>query len=87
MLTAYNLGCGENLLSKEITNKVLAYDHVAIDENVTACDISNLPLEEAVVDVTVFSLSLMGSELQRLHKRGSQGLKINGGNHHSRTNK
>jgi len=33
-----DLGCGENLLSNEIPNKVLAFDHVAIDENVTQSD-------------------------------------------------
>jgi len=54
-----DLGCGENLLSKEISNKVLAFDHVAIDENVTSCDVSNLPLVEAAVDVTVLSLALL----------------------------
>ena len=57
-----DLGCGENLLRKEIPqNKVLAFDHVAIDETVTPCDISNLPLEEDTVDVAVFALSLMGT--------------------------
>ena len=57
-----DLGCGENLLRKEIPqNKILAFDHVAIDETVTACDISNLPLEEDTIDVAVFVLSLMGS--------------------------
>ena len=57
-----DLGCGENLLRKEIPeNIVLAFDHVAIDDTVTACDISNLPLETDKVDVAVFSLSLMGT--------------------------
>ncbi len=57
-----DLGCGENLLRKEIPeNKVLSFDHVAIDDTVTACDISNLPLETDKVDVAVFSLSLMGT--------------------------
>ena len=56
-----DLGCGENLLKNEIPNKVLAFDHVAIDDSVTACDISNIPLDELYVDVAVFSLSLMGS--------------------------
>ncbi len=56
-----DFGCGENLLSKEITNKVHAFDHIAIDETVTACDISNVPLKDNVLDVVVFSLSLMGT--------------------------
>ena len=56
-----DFGCGENLLSKEITNKVHSFDHIAIDETVTACDISNVPLKDNVLDVVVFSLSLMGT--------------------------
>ena len=57
-----DLGCGENLLCKEIPgNKVLSFDHVAIDDSVTACDISDLPLESDHVDVAVFALSLMGT--------------------------
>jgi hypothetical protein len=56
-----DFGCGENLLSKEITNKIYSFDHISVDETVTACDISNVPLENNVLDVVVFSLSLMGS--------------------------
>jgi len=73
-----DLGCGENLLSKEIPNKVLAFDHVAIDENVTACDISNLPIKDAIVDVTVLSLSLMGSNYQEYIKEAHRVLKSMG---------
>lgn len=51
-----------NLLRNELPgNKVLAFDHVAIDTTVTACDISKLPLEAEAIDVAVFSLSLMGT--------------------------
>lgn len=57
-----DLGCGEDLLREEIPkNKVLSFDHVAINKNVTACDISHLPLENESVDIAVFSLSLMGA--------------------------
>ena len=55
------MGCGENLLSKEVSNKVHAFDYVAINENVTACDMSNVPLKDQDVDAVVFCLSLMGS--------------------------
>jgi superfamily II DNA or RNA helicase len=56
-----DLGCGENLLKNELPNKVLSFDHVAIDDTVIACDISNIPLEDETIDVVVFSLSLMGT--------------------------
>ena len=70
-------GCGENLLQKEIPeNKVLAFDHVAIDEAVTACDISNLPLKNDAV--AVFSLSLMGSNYEDYIREAHRILKTMG---------
>ena len=41
-----DMGCGENLLSKEVSNKVHAFDYVAIDKNVIACDMSSIPLAD-----------------------------------------
>ncbi len=70
-----DFGCGENLLSKEITNRVHAFDHIAIDETVTACDISNVPLEDNVLDVVVFSLSLMGTNYKDYLEEGHRTLR------------
>lgn len=56
-----DMGCGENLLSKEIPNKVYGFDYVACESSVVECDISNVPLADSAVDVVVYSLSLMGS--------------------------
>jgi hypothetical protein len=70
-----DFGCGENLLSKEIKNKVHAFDHVAIDNNVIACDIKNVPLEGNTLDVAVFSLSLMGSNYTDYFKEAYRTLK------------
>ena len=66
-----DMGCGENLLSKEIKNKVHAFDYVAKDgEDVVECDISNVPLEDNSMDAVVFSLSLMGSNSNDYLKEG-----------------
>ena len=70
-----DLGCGENLLSKEITNKVYPFDYVGIDESVIECDISDIPLENNKVDVSVFCLSLMGSNYKEYLKEGYRILK------------
>ena len=70
-----DFGCGENLLSKEITNKVHGFDHIAIDETVTACDISNVPLKDNVLDVVVFSLSLMGTNYRDYLEEGHRTLR------------
>lgn len=56
-----DFGCGENLMAAEVECKVHAFDHVAISEDVTACDMSHVPLADSSVDASVFSLSLMGS--------------------------
>jgi ubiquinone/menaquinone biosynthesis C-methylase UbiE len=42
-------------------NKVIGLDHVGWDESVVECDMTTTPLDDANLDVAVFSLSLMGS--------------------------
>ena len=41
-----DLGCGEDLLRESVSDshEVLSFDHVAINEHVTACDLSALPV-------------------------------------------
>lgn len=73
-----DFGCGENLLSKEIKNKVHAFDHVAIDDTVYACDIKSVPIEDGILDVAVFSLSLMGSNHTDYFKEAYRTLKTYG---------
>jgi hypothetical protein len=68
-------GCGENLLSKEINNKVYAFDHIAIDDSVIACDIKNVPLDDNTLDVVVFSLALMGNNYEDYIKEAKRTLK------------
>ena len=70
-----DMGCGENLLSKEIPNKVYGFDYVACEPSVTECDITNVPLEDSSVDVVVYSLSLMGSNYIEYLKEGHRILK------------
>ncbi|KAJ5646075.1 hypothetical protein N7490_002447 [Penicillium lividum] len=66
--TIADLGCGDAGLaraltpsSKKLNIKVKSYDLQAPDPLITKADISNLPLEDGSVDVTVFCLSLMGT--------------------------
>ena len=73
-----DMGCGENLLSKEVTNKVHAFDYVAIDKDVTACDMSSIPLRDNEIDAIVFSLSLMGSNYLDYIKEASRVVKLYG---------
>ncbi|WP_328436199.1 zinc-ribbon domain-containing protein [Nocardia puris] len=57
-----DLGCGQMLLADRVTadHTILAFDHVAIDERVTVCDIAEVPLDDASVDIAVLCLALMG---------------------------
>lgn len=73
-----DFGCGEAELSKLIRNKVYSFDHVAINPSVIACDMSNTGMKEEILDVAVFSLSLMGINWQDYIKEAFRLLR-NGG--------
>ena len=64
-----DFGCGEAKLAEILSNKVYSFDHVAINENVTACDMTQTPLEDATLDIAVFSLSLMGLTILNISKK------------------
>lgn len=72
-----DMGCGDAQLALRVKNRVHSFDLVSVNERVTACDISNLPLRNESVDIVVFCLSLMGTnigeflrETHRVLKRG-----------------
>jgi SAM-dependent methyltransferase len=56
-----DFGCGEALLATAVPNTVHSFDHVAINDQVVACDMAHTPLADGTLDVAVFSLSLMGT--------------------------
>ena len=57
-----DFGCGEARLAATLNklHKVHSFDLVAGNDLITACDIANVPLEDACADVAVFCLALMG---------------------------
>ncbi len=73
-----DFGCGEAFLSKELMNKVYSFDHIAINENVIACDISHVPLIDSILDIAVFSLSLMGTNFIDYLREAKRSLKLDG---------
>lgn len=73
-----DFGCGEALLADNVENKVFSFDHVAINENVTACDMCHTSLDDACLDAAVFSLSLMGSNFIDYLKEAHRCLKLDG---------
>ncbi|KAK8860452.1 hypothetical protein M9Y10_012117 [Tritrichomonas musculus] len=58
-----DMGCGDAKISFSVPNKVYSFDFKARNKNVTECDMSHTPLENNSVDVVVFVLSLMGTNL------------------------
>ncbi|XP_046747950.1 ribosomal RNA-processing protein 8 [Diprion similis] len=58
-----DFGCGEARLANSVTQKVHSLDLVAINDKVTACDMAHSSLLTGRIDVVVFCLSLMGTNL------------------------
>uniref|UniRef100_A0A1E1XH29 Ribosomal RNA-processing protein 8 n=1 Tax=Amblyomma aureolatum TaxID=187763 RepID=A0A1E1XH29_9ACAR len=74
-----DLGCGEAKIARELTkNKVHSFDLIALNEHVTVCDMSKVPLPNQSVDVAVFCLSLMGTNLNMFVLEANRILKKGG---------
>jgi len=58
-----DFGCGDCVLAKSIPQQCYSFDLVKADDLVTVCDMAHTPLEENSIDVAVYCLSLMGSNL------------------------
>jgi ubiquinone/menaquinone biosynthesis C-methylase UbiE len=57
---------------------VHAFDLVAVNARVTACDMSNVPLADATLDVALFCLSLMGTNCLDFLREAARTLKVGG---------
>jgi ribosomal RNA-processing protein 8 len=59
-----DLGCGEGRLALSVPHTVHSFDLVSVCSHVTSCDMAHLPLSSESVNVVVFCLSLMGTNLK-----------------------
>jgi len=75
-----DFGCGEALLAEALRDRhtVHSFDHVGINDTVVACDMAHVPLDDAALDVAVFSLSLMGSNFSDYLREAQRTLKLDG---------
>lgn len=75
-----DFGCGKALLFENLSEKhtVHSFDHFAINQNVTACDISKTPLNNKQLDIAIFSLSLMGTNIADYIIEANRTLKLDG---------
>lgn len=62
-LVVADFGCGDCKIASSVKNKVHSFDLAPICDLVTVCDMANVPLDDATVDIAVFCLSLMGTNL------------------------
>lgn len=60
-----DMGCGDARLASSVSNKVHSFDLVASNPavQVIACDIAHVPLQDCSVDIVVFCLALMGTNV------------------------
>lgn len=70
-----DFGCGDARLARTLSNKVHSFDLVAMSKEVTVCNMAHTPLSSASVDVVVFCLSLMGTDLGAYFTEASRVLK------------
>lgn len=73
-----DMGCGDAELASKVNNTVHSYDLVSKNSRVTACDIAHVPLKDGTVDIVVFCLSLMGTNIVDFLLEARRILKTNG---------
>jgi Hypothetical methyltransferase len=58
-----DFGCGRASVRAALSDRHLihSFDHVAASPDVIACDMAHVPLEDEMLDVALFCLSMMGS--------------------------
>jgi SAM-dependent methyltransferase len=73
-----DFGCGEALLAASIPNLVYSFDHVAVNDSVIACDMAHTGVDAGILDVAIFSLSLMGNNIEDYLREAHRLLKLDG---------
>ena len=77
-LVIADMGCGDAKIAQSFPeSNVYSFDLVA-SSLVTACDIRKTPLSNSSVDICIFCLSLMGTNLPDFLKEAHRILKMNG---------
>jgi hypothetical protein len=79
-LVVGDFGCGEAKIAEAVGERhtVHSFDHVAINADVVSCDMSSVPLEDCILDVAVFCLSLMGSNFTDYLREAHRTLRLDG---------
>ncbi|XP_043115286.1 ribosomal RNA-processing protein 8 isoform X2 [Puntigrus tetrazona] len=62
-LVVADFGCGDCKIARSVKNKVHSFDLAPVCDLATACDMAKVPLRDSTVNIAVFCLSLMGTNL------------------------
>jgi ribosomal RNA-processing protein 8 len=73
-----DMGCGDARLAASVPNTVHSFDLVSVNPRVVACDVASVPLKTASVDIVVFCLALMGTNIADFVREAHRILKPNG---------
>lgn len=73
-----DMGCGDARLSKSVLQKVYSIDLVSEVEGVIQADMAKVPIDSNSVNVVVYCLSLMGTNLKDFLIEANRILKLNG---------
>lgn len=73
-----DMGCGDARLAASVPNTVHSFDLVSNNPRVVACDIANVPLKNNSVDIVVFCLALMGTNIADFIREAHRILKPTG---------
>ncbi|KAM9388383.1 ribosomal RNA-processing protein 8 [Phaethornis superciliosus] len=77
-LVVADFGCGDCKLACGVRNRVHCFDLLPLSPRVTVCDMAQVPLAAESVDVAVFCLALMGTNLQEILEEANRVLKPGG---------
>uniref|UniRef100_A0A034WTA5 Ribosomal RNA-processing protein 8 n=1 Tax=Bactrocera dorsalis TaxID=27457 RepID=A0A034WTA5_BACDO len=77
-LEIVDFGCGEGRLATMLPNKVYSMDLVSTRSDIIACDMAYTPLNDQSVDIAVYCLSLMGTNLKDYLLEANRVLRPNG---------
>ncbi|NXI45800.1 RRP8 protein, partial [Galbula dea] len=77
-LVVADMGCGDCKIAKSIRNKVHCFDLVPLSPQVTVCDMAKVPLVAESIDIAVFCLALMGTNLREILEEANRVLKAGG---------
>eukprot|EP00762_Andalucia_godoyi_P000339 ANDGO_03121.mRNA.2 Ribosomal RNA-processing protein 8 len=77
-LVVADLGCGTAQLALQVPQTVHSFDMVAANERIQVADMANVPLKSASVDVCVYCLSLMGTNVVDFITEARRILKVGG---------